>query len=184
MNLVSAMKRLFLIALKVLSGAIFGLVLFIFLDLAMWYFPPERGWAPWKWEQSGPVAIGNNYSIELLTRTAHPFLAEYDQRLIIYGGTERVGKKLATIDLHTNTGGRTSVEVYADGRETIYLKDRFGTHAIDLDTLTVTMLFKADLSAESSFIGVFSGESYPLKFIPAAIWKSRAMLSIRDKLPN
>jgi len=173
MNGVTVLKRLFSIALKVLSGGVFGLALFIVLDLAMWYFPPERGWAPWKWEQSGAVAIGNNYSIELLTRTAHPFLAEYDQQLIVYGGTERFGKKLATLDLHMNTGGRTSVEIYTSGNEAVYLRDRFGTHAIDLATLSVAMLHKAEMPLESTFIGGFSGESYPLKFIPAAIWKAR-----------
>jgi len=158
---------------RIALAGILGLAFFVLLDFVMWFFPPERGWAPWKWESSGPVAVGNNYSIELLTRTAHVFLAEYDQRLVIYGGTPREGEKRGTIDLHMNTGGRTHILLYLtpsqDG-DFVILKDRFGTYRVNLGTLRIEEQSGQENPGKNIFIGTMSGEAYPLKFVPSSVW--------------
>lgn len=158
---------------KIALSGIIGLIFFALLDIGMWYFPPERGWAPWKWESSGPVAVGNNYSIELLTRTAHLFLAEYDQKLVVYGGTPREGKERGTIDLHMNTGGRTHILIYltkTHNGNVVLLKDRFGVERVNIDNLKIEERDEAKKLDKSIFIGTFSGEAYPLKFVPSSVW--------------
>jgi hypothetical protein len=150
-----------------------GLIFFILLDLVMWYCPPERGWAPWKWESSGPVAVGGNYSVELLTRTAHVFLAEYDQRLVVFGGTERNGEKKGTVELQMNTGGRTHIMIYSAISKTsqlVLLKDRFGISRIDLKNMKRESELASESTSNYTFIGTVSGEAYPLKFVPVSIW--------------
>jgi hypothetical protein len=167
------MKRILKWIGKIALAGIIGLILFILLDLVMWFFLPERGWAPWKWESSGPVAVGNNYSIELLTRTAHIFLAEYDQGLVVYGGTPRDGEKKGTIDLHENTGGRTHILLYSNPTQNgdfVILKDRFGTHRVNLGTLRIEEQLDQENPGRNTFIGTMSGETYPLKFVPPSVW--------------
>ncbi len=167
------MKKILRWSKKILGYGFVGLVFFILLDLAMWYFPPNRGWEPWAWESSGPVAVGNNYSIELLTRTAHLFLAEYDQKIIVYGGTERQGEKKGAIKLHMNTGGRTHIMIYSAAKsdhQIVILLDRFGMHEINITEMNVETFSKTASVDNMVFIGTWSGESYPLKFIPPCVW--------------
>ncbi len=156
---------------QILLAGFFGLLFFILLDLVMWFFPPNRGWAFWQWDSSGPVAVGNHYSLELQTRLAHPLgMAEYDQRVIIYGGTARDGKELATLDLPMNTGGRTRILLYrslADARK-IILRDRYGDHVLDLTSLRLEPFVKGALE-HPLFLGTLSAEAFPLKFIPASV---------------
>ena len=69
-----------------------------------------------------------------------------------------------------NTGGRTHVLVHtysdAAGHRHIQLTDRYGTQDVDLVSLR---LGKApDQVPPRLFIGTFSGEAYPLKFIAPA----------------
>ena len=90
------MARLKRIVLYLLCAAGLGFLGVLALDTAMWIIPPERGWAFWRWDSTGPISVGDGFSIAFQTRTAHPMLAEYDQRVFIFGGTEREGRHLAT----------------------------------------------------------------------------------------
>jgi hypothetical protein len=156
---------------QILLTGFFGLVFFMFLDLFLWFFPPHRGWAFWQWDSSGPVAVGAHYALELQTRPANLLgMAEYDQRVVIYGGTARSGKELATIDLPMNTGGRTHILVYrslADANKVV-LRDRYGDHVLDLTALRVEPFVKGALE-HPLFLGTLSERAFPLKFIPAGV---------------
>ena len=153
---------------------ILGLVFLMSLDLVMWWLPPHRGWAFWQWNTCGPISVGDNYSIIFLTRNAHIFLAEYDQAIEIYGGTEREAKRIGNLNLHMNTGGRTDVKLRSgviDGRRCIQVIDRFGVETIDLEKNQIIQSPYLDASKsvdDKSFydIGRFSGESFPLKYVP------------------
>lgn len=157
---------------QILLAGIFGLIFFLLLDILMWVFPPNRGMAFWKWDSSGPIAIGDHYSVELLTRPASMIgMAEYDQRLVLYGGTEREGDELGTIDLHMNTGGRTHVLLYriADEKGGLLLVDRFGQHRLDLKEIKYEPYYEKQIDT-ILFLGTVSDESYPLKFVPTNVW--------------
>ncbi|MCP5541009.1 MAG: hypothetical protein H7A52_12775 [Akkermansiaceae bacterium] len=143
------------------------------------------------WSRGGAVAVGDSYSIELLTRCSSPIgMAEYDQRLEVYGGTTRDGKSLGTIDLFPNTGGRTHSLVYTytddSGRRMVQIQDRYGIEDIDMVTRVVTNHAGGDNTSRSGvsphpkrvFVGTYSGEAYPLKFVAPAI------LSEQDSLKS
>jgi len=164
------MTRVMRIAGRATAFGALGLIFFLFLDTAMWVLPPNRGWGPWKWESSGAVAIGDGYSVVLHTRTAHPWLAEYDQRLELFAGSRRDGRRLGVVDLNMNTGGRTDVRLYfghVNKRPIVQLSDRFGDQAIDV--LAQELVQGSSESPDRRFIGTFSEESYPLKFVPAQV---------------
>lgn len=148
-------------------GGLLGLIFFIVLDVLLWLFPPGLGWGAWKWTPSGAIGIGDGVSIELQTRAAHPFLAEYGQRLRIYRGTS--SKRFSsTVELPANTGGKTEVLVYS-GRirehEAVELVDRFGRTSIDLVTRAVAA--PGDSLVGRAYVGVFSAKTWPLQFVPA-----------------
>lgn len=161
-------------ALKFIGRAaafgVLGLVFFLVLDIVLWMVPPHRGWGAWQWQSSGVVAVGEGYSVEFLTRRAHPWLAESDQKAELYGGTAREGDKLATIELDMNTGGRTRVQLYfghADGAPIIQLSDRFGDQFIDARARE--RIHRKLVLKDRQFLGTFSGEAYPRKFVPASV---------------
>ena len=166
---------------QVLLAGFFGLLFFILLDGVMWFFPPNRGWSFWQWDSSGPVAVGNGYSLQLQTRPAHPLgMAEYDQRVVVFGGTARSGKELATLELPMNTGGRTRVLLYRSQADTnkVILRDRYGDCVLDLTALRVEPAVAGDpehplFAGTLSFLGTLSAEAYPLKFIPAGVVSER-----------
>lgn len=141
------------------------------------------------WNHGGPVAVGDGYTIELMTRCSSPIgLAEYNQRVRVFGGTAREGKLLGSIDLFPNTGGRTHVLVYTYltgvGTRRVQIQDRYGIEDVDLESLAVTNHSGRGNMARSQvepyplriFLGTYSGEAYPLKFIPPGV------LSEKDSL--
>ncbi len=136
------------------------------------------------WTHGGIVAVGNGYSVQLLTHNSSPIgMAEYDQRLEIFGGTERDGKRLGTIDLFPNTGGRTCSLIYTyitkSGQRRVQIQDRFGIDDVDLATLKKTnpgdtgeggsSRSNVDPVPTRQFVGTYSEEAYPLKFVPPSI---------------
>ena len=158
-----SIKNIFIYAGLMLLGAI----LLIIAD----QFSPIKALNPIEWESAGPVAVGDGYSIILQTRHSHPFLAEYDQRLFVFSGDERTGKLEGIIDLHANTGGRTHLLAYSFRDPAvgmfIQFEDRFGDHALDLKDLKYEPYYPKIRQKDGiKFIGTFSKDAPPLKFIP------------------
>ncbi len=132
--------------------------------------------------QSGPViGVGDGYSIALETRCSSPVgFAEYDQRLRVYASGEdgRTGKEIGTAELFPNTGGRTHSLVYAyradNGSQRVQIQERSVMDDVDLAVPKATnvsggILTVVDPAKSRIFVGTYSGENYPLKFIPATI---------------
>lgn len=140
------------------------------------YGPPYR---------IGAIAVGHGYSINIDAKPIHPFLAEYDQWVSIYGGHPRVGEHLATLKIPANTGGRVRIGVFVPKdlrKPEIVLLQRHYLTRINLETRSIeSKEFLGYEEREKSgawkdpklrFLGWISGESYPVKFIPCAVWPS------------
>src|SRR5262245_57002492 len=93
----------------VITAGIVGMVFYLAFDAVLWVIPPERGWGAWRWTEVGPVAVGNGYSITLLTRQASSMLAEYDQKIEIHRDSHFGEKLVGTRTMHMNTGGRIHI---------------------------------------------------------------------------
>jgi hypothetical protein len=135
----------------------------------------------WSWyrESFGPayrvdsIAVGGGYSINIIATPAHPFLAEYKQVVAIYGGGPRDGAHLGDVEIPMNTGGRVRIAVLVPGdpgKPEVVLVDRYATTRIDL-------VHRAQVPGPSvrrdrtlKPLGWVTGESYPMKFVPCAVW--------------
>ena len=119
------------------------------------------------------IAVGGGYSISIRAQPAHLFLAEYEQEVSIYGGEPRLGDFLGSVRIPMNTGGRVRIGLLVPTdptRHDVVLHDRDSTSRIDLVKQSVRPE-SGDLTAGGlRALGWFSGESYPLKFIPCAVW--------------
>jgi hypothetical protein len=117
------------------------------------------------------IAVGKGFSVSLVAQSAHPYLAEYEETLEVYGGSAREGTHLGSLTLPMNTGGRIRVLLFRKkGQESkILLRDRYADSFVDLSTVTFSD-GRGAKDEDFEFIGAFSGQAYPLKFIPAAIW--------------
>lgn len=132
-----------------------------------------------EWEAGPVIGVGGGYSIALETRCSSPVgFAEYDQRLRVYdsGKDGRTGKEVGTVKLFPNTGGRTHSLVYTyhsdDGRQRVQIQERSVMDDVDLAGLTATNVSGGTLTTvvpgkSRVFVGTYSGESFPLKFLPA-----------------
>lgn len=140
------------------------------------YGPPYR---------IGAIAVGHGYSINIDAKPIHPFLAEYDQWVSIYGGHPRVGEHLGTLKIPTNTGGRVRIGVFVPKdlrKPEIVLLQRHYLTRINLKTRKIAgkEFLGIEEREQSSawkdptlkFLGWISGESSPVKFIPCAVWPS------------
>ncbi len=120
-----------------------------------------------EWESGPVIEVGSGYSIALETRWSSPVgLAEYDQRLRVFdsGVDGRTGKEIGTAELFPNTGGRQHVQI----------EERHGMTDVDLTVPRATNVSggpatHVDPAKERVFVGTYSGESHPLKFIPGTI---------------
>ncbi len=129
------------------------------------------------WNGGGIIGVGDGYSVQLLTCCSSPVgMAEYDQKLEVYAGDSRNGKLTGTVDLHPNTGGRTHVKLYTlkgeDGKRRVVLVGNFGDCEVHLETRTVSQgagTKKTSAVSESIFLGTWSAEAQPFKFIPASV---------------
>lgn len=121
------------------------------------------------------IAVGGGYSININATPAHPFLAEYWQSVAIYGGTPKEGKLLGHVKIPMNTGGRVRIGLLVPrdpSKHEVVLLDRYVTTRIDL-------IKRVQLSGEPDWrdrtlrpLGWISGESFPVKFVPCAVWSS------------
>jgi len=130
--------------------------------------------------QIGAIAVGGGYSISLDATPAHPFLAEYKQSISVYGGDPRNGALLGRVEIPMNTGGRVRIGVLVPtepNKAEVVLADRYATTRIELSTQKVANL---DSWRQPTLrpIGIISGESHPIKFIPCAVWP---LLSSREQ---
>ena len=121
--------------------------------------------------RSPVIAVGGGYSIELLAKPIHPFLAEYHQKINIYHDAEGDGAKTGSVEIRLNTGGRVLIGLYAqrDGhiengksenvqsgnaqngnaqngnaKNEIVLIQRYGMTLVDLDRQTAYFATKAE----------------------------------------
>lgn len=118
------------------------------------------------------IAVGDGYSIALDAKPSHLFLAEYEQSIRIYGGDPRGGELLGRVAIPVNPGGRVRIGILVPrqpGNAEIVLADRGETTRIDLATQKVQNQ-GSWRDADFRPIGIISGESYPLKFIPCSVW--------------
>jgi len=149
------------------------MIFFAFLDILMWIAPPHLGWGFWKWDSSGPVAVGDGYSIALQSRCLSPIgKAEYELQLELFGETERNGSQLGNIPITELSKGERHVAVFSghaasNNRLFIVLLYRSGEKYIDVSSKDVSK-DAVDIK-DKKFLGTFSGNAYPLKFIPASI---------------
>lgn len=128
-----------------------------------------------KWSSVGAIGVGDGFSLSLQTQPAHSFLAEYFQRVFLFSGSKCDGKFVAAFQLRMNTGGRTHVLLYRILNQSgsvigVSFLDRYGEQVIDL----VNMCFADPTSLLSGFskkeyLGLVSGEAYPLKFITSIV---------------
>ena len=145
------------------------MIAYFLLDAVLW-LRVGFGWNWRQWDSVGPIAISDGYSIEIQTRPSHPFLAEYDQRMVVFEGDARNGKRKGRVPLQRNTGGRTCLEIErattSDNKPLVLLTDRYGTEIIQLDDLSRPFFAQSDIQInERTLIGIVSGEAYPTKFV-------------------
>ena len=137
----------------------------------------EQQHAPWA---ECPMQVPGDTKVIFLRKHIHPFLAEYDRALRI----ERPGKASVTLDLPSNTGGRTMIKVYTccaispEGEETLMLLliDQQWEMLVDLkkaemanDPMSGMSTEKAlEAISEKKYIGRLDARETSLKFIPAS----------------
>lgn len=123
-------------------------------------------------QQITSVALGSGYSISLEATPAHPWLAEYRQSVKVYGGAPREGGLLGSIEIPANTGGRVRIGVLVPALSRgadVILVDRYFASRINLATRQISDASSFD-SKGAIPLGIISGESFPVKFIPCAVW--------------
>ena len=148
-------------------SAFFVFVVLIIIDLVISTYTENFG----PIQQIQSIAVGNGYSISLDAKPVHPWLAEYEQSITVYGGDPRNGNRLANLEIPTNTGGRVLIGVYVpkDKSNSVILVDRYSTSIIDLANLKVSPIQNIN-HEELISLGIISGQSYPIKFIPCSSW--------------
>ncbi len=118
------------------------------------------------------IAVGGGYSISLDATPAHPMLAEYEQSISIYGGGPREGELLGNVEIPMNTGGRVRIGILIPNElkaPEVVLVDRYSTTSINLLTKQSTNV-ESWRKGNLKPIGIISGESYPIKFIPCSVF--------------
>ena len=171
---------------SVIIGTVVAIVTFIGLRIVEFFVYAYGGY-------TGPddsiksIAIGEGYSINLIAKETHPFLAEYDQTLEIYRGGRNNGKLLDNVQILTNTGGRVRVGIFIPregGIDRLVLLQRAGMSEIDLNTMKLSTTYFGyeerydQISTDLIFLGWISGAANPMKFIPCSAWPS---LSVEDQ---
>lgn len=152
-------------------GTLTALIVFLGLlvsDLVVTAYRRDFGPA----RQIDAIAVGQGYSISLDATPTHPFLAEYEQSVRIFGGSPRGGALLGRVPIPANTGGRLRLGILVP-RETataeVVLADRSAVTRIDLASRRI---LSQGSWKDPAFVplGIISGESNPVKFIPCSVW--------------
>ena len=133
-----------------------------------------------RWISCASIGVGNGYSIAMQFRQAHPIVAEYHRRVMVFAGDDRRGKLAGALQLDMNYGGRTHILLYrhldSDGRVThlsFEPRDRqWDPQSIRLDNPGFQ---EPPEGSTKQYIGLVSGSAYPLKFIsPLVLPESEA----------
>lgn len=137
---------------------------------------PLRLQDPWEelrskdWQPHQAVAVGDFHSLVFQTKSAGGLMAEYFQRVFLFGGTAREGKFLQAFQLTMNTGGRTHMLLYRHLSEKgevqfVTFEDRFGEQHISIPKRAFHPEGQAlPAGLKKEFLGTFSGEAVPAKF--------------------
>ncbi len=162
-------------------GAVTALLAFVAIIFADTLFSMSQGYFGTPWEMEA-IAVGNGYSISIVAKHIHPYLAEYDQFVRIYGGEPREGDLLGEVQIETNTGGRVRIGVFVPNEPSdteIILLQRLFLTGVRLDEQKVIKHrawipeFSVDDLPDGrsfTFLGWVSASSYPMKFIPCQVW--------------
>lgn len=133
-----------------------------------------------RWISCASIGVGDGYSIAMQFRQAHPIVAEYHRRVMVFAGDERRGKLAGALQLDMNFGGRTHILLYrhldAGGRVThlsFEPRDRqWDPQSIRLDDPDFQ---DPPAGSTKEYLGLVSGSAYPLKyFSPLVLPESEA----------
>lgn len=95
----------------------------------------------------------------------HPFLAEY-RRKIQFSTTD---SRTDTLDMLLNSGGRTLIEVYVLGQDSVILEDSFGQYFFNLSTWEYSEKhYEHNVYPQAELLGTINGQDPPLRFEPNA----------------
>ena len=131
----------------------------------------EKGWRP-----CASIGVGDGYSVTLQFRQAHPMVAEYHRRVMIFSSQGRRGKYDGALQLRMNFGGRTYIMIYrhlnAEGEVThvsFWPRDESLSGTMQSIRLTNPAFEEPPIGFQKEYIGLVTGESYPLKFVSPLI---------------
>ncbi len=147
---------------------------------------PEKALREDLWRPCAALAVGDGYSVLLQFRQAHPMVAEYQRRVMVFSGDDRRGGLSGALQLRMNFGGRTYLLVYrhldAAGKVTHVTfepRDEAITGVGQSIRLKDPDFERPPDATRKEYLGLISGEAYPLKFVPPLV-VSEAMA--REKL--
>jgi hypothetical protein len=121
------------------------------------------------WTELKIVFPDPKIEIVYFQQTSHPFLAEYNRKIIFKTDKGQTD----TIKMSDNTGGRTLFNLYFQTNENkrmIILEDHFGFYYFDLITKkyaesTSIDKMNGDNNSKMLYLGRIDSESFPLKFV-------------------
>ena len=135
----------------------------------------EEAFREESWDTCSSIAIGDGYSVVMQFRQAHPLVAEYHRRALLFAGDERRGKLIGSLQLRMNFGGRTYIMLYRhldkDGKVThLSFEPRDEVLTGGQSVRLVNPDFEEPpKSSKKEYVGLVSGEAYPLKFFTPLI---------------
>lgn len=149
---------------------------------------PDRALREKLWKPCASIAVGDGYSITLQFRQAHPMVAEYHRRVLVFSGSERRGVFNGALQLRMNFGGRTYIMIYrhlnADGRVThlsFSARDEAPAALGQSIRLNDPDFEAPPREATREYVGLVSGEAYPLKFVsPLILSETLARQKMRE----
>lgn len=133
---------------------------------------PETALRDPVWHPCAAVALGNGYSVMMQFRPAHPMVAEYHRRIMVFGGTERRASLIGSLQLKMNFGGRTHMLIYrhldAKGKvsHVTFEAREGGKQTVRLQEPDFE---DPPRNTRQEYVGLISGTAYPLKFCPPLI---------------
>ncbi len=136
---------------------------------------PEKAFKEDFWNACSSIALGDGFSVALQFRRAHPLVAEYHRRVMVFAGDARRGGLSGSLQLRMNFGGRTQILVYrhldANGRVThVTFEARDEGLAGGQSVRLVNPDFEnPPQDSKREYVGLISGEAYPLKFVTPQI---------------
>lgn len=127
------------------------------------------------WHTCGAMAVGDGYSVVMQFRQAHPLVAEYQRRVLVFAGTERQAQLIGALQLRMNFGGRTYIMLYRHlDREGKVTHLSFEAKDESPGTAQFIRLDNPDFESppgmtDREYFGLVSGQAYPWKYISPVI---------------